>query len=106
MFVEKDGLEKHLNRMSHSINRFIISVGLIAIAVPSLGPIIALVGALGSSTLALILPPILNILTFGLDDMGGFYWKLWKNMAISYFGMLSCIFGTYQSVLLLIELYY
>lgn len=75
--------------------------------IPKLGPMISLIGAFGSSSLGLIFPPLLEIITFGayygLNGMGRFYWKLWKDLAIICLGLLSVVFGTYASVLELMK---
>lgn len=51
----------------------------------------------------LIFPPLIEVLTFGFDGMGRFYWKCWKNLLIIFFGFVALIFGTYSSVLDLIN---
>lgn len=71
--------------------------------VPKLGPIISLLGAVFSSSLALIFPPILEYLTFELNGMGYCYWKLWKNTAILLFGIVGFVFGAYVSMLELLQ---
>lgn len=71
---------------------------ILAAVVPKLGPIISLFGAVFSSSLAVIFPPIIEVLTFGLDGMGKYYWKLWKNSAIVIFGVLGFVFGAYVSI--------
>ncbi|XP_055305347.1 proton-coupled amino acid transporter 1-like [Sitodiplosis mosellana] len=72
---------------------------LAAVAVPKLGPIISLIGAFGSSSLALVFPPILKMIVFDLNAMGRFYWKCWPDFAIIMLGISGFIFGTYVSVL-------
>lgn len=75
----------------------------VAVAVPKLGPIISLIGAFGSSSLALIFPTILKMILFDLNDMGKFYWKIWINFSIIMLGIFGFLFGTYVSVLDLIN---
>lgn len=72
----------------------------IAIAIPMLGPFISLVGAVCLSTLGLMFPAIIEIVTFW-DTPGGlgtYNWKLYKNAAIISFGLLGFVTGTYVSV--------
>lgn len=76
---------------------------ILAALVPNLGPIISLVGALSSSTLALIFPPMIQIVTFGPERMGRYYWQLWKNLAIMLFGILGFFFGSYASIMALLN---
>lgn len=75
----------------------LLSVVLAAI-IPNLGPIISLVGAVSSSTLALIFPPLIEIITFWPNKLGQNNWVLWKDIAIMVFGILGFIFGTYTSI--------
>ncbi|XP_037031296.1 proton-coupled amino acid transporter-like protein CG1139 isoform X2 [Bradysia coprophila] len=70
----------------------------LAAIIPNLGPIISLVGAVSSSTLALIFPPLIEIITFWPNKLGQNYWVLWKDIAIMIFGILGFIFGTYTSI--------
>ncbi|XP_055303048.1 proton-coupled amino acid transporter-like protein CG1139 isoform X2 [Sitodiplosis mosellana] len=81
----------------------IIITFILAALVPNLGPIISLVGALSSSTLALIFPPLIEIVTFGPERMGRYYWRLWKDLAIMIFGILGFFFGSYASIMALLN---
>jgi len=66
----------------------------LAIAIPDLGDFIALIGACASSLLALIFPPLIDILT-SRESSGP---KLAKNVFIMVFGLLGGIVGTATSV--------
>lgn len=65
---------------------------------PDLELIISLVGAFSSSTLALIFPPIIEIITFWPHGLGKNNWLLWKDLGIMLFGILGFVFGTYASL--------
>ncbi|XP_003782075.1 proton-coupled amino acid transporter 3 [Otolemur garnettii] len=67
-----------------------------AILIPRLDLVISLVGSVSSSALALIIPPILEIITFYSEDMNCV--TIAKDIMISILGLLGCIFGTYQSL--------
>lgn len=82
---------------------FFLSAVFLAAIVPNLGPIISLVGALSSSTLALIFPPLIEIITFWPNKMGQYYWVLWKDIAIILFGFCGFFFGSYASIMELIN---
>lgn len=69
-----------------------------AAIIPNLGPIISLVGAVSSSALALIFPPLIEIITFWPNQLGRNNWVLWKDIGIMLFGILGFIFGTYTSL--------
>lgn len=70
-----------------------------AVAVPNLGPIISLIGAVSASTLALIFPAIIEIITFYPNRLGKYSWMLWKDIGIIIIGILGFIFGAYASIL-------
>nr|CAD7457076.1 unnamed protein product [Timema tahoe] len=83
-----------LNTTPHKTNR----VG-IAAAIPNLGPFISLVGAVCLSTLGIMFPAIIELVTFWEDPgLGRFNWVLWKNLAIILFGVLGFVTGTYSSI--------
>ncbi|PSN31633.1 hypothetical protein C0J52_21539 [Blattella germanica] len=70
----------------------------LAAIIPNLGAVISLVGAVSSSTLALIFPPIIEIITFWHKGFGKHNWILWKDILIMIFGVLGFGFGTYVSI--------
>lgn len=74
----------------------------LAAIVPNLGPIISLVGAVSSSTLALIFPPLIEIITFW-PKLGRNNWMLWKDIGIMIFGILGFVFGTYASIMEILD---
>ncbi|XP_044576947.1 proton-coupled amino acid transporter-like protein pathetic isoform X1 [Cotesia glomerata] len=81
------------------IGLVIFTVG-IAIAVPKLGPFISLVGAICLSTLGLMFPSVIELVTVWEteDGLGPFYWRLWKNIFIICFGILGFVTGSYVSL--------
>ncbi|KAL5280369.1 hypothetical protein ACFFRR_004389 [Megaselia abdita] len=70
----------------------------LAACIPRLESIISLVGAVSSSALALIAPPIIEIVTFWPVGFGKYNKMLWKDIGILIFGVLGFVFGTYTSV--------
>lgn len=70
-----------------------------AITIPNLGFFISLVGALCLSTLGLMFPSIIELVTIWEEEngLGSYYWKLWKNMFIITFGIVGLLTGTYTS---------
>ncbi|KAK9885665.1 hypothetical protein WA026_012428 [Henosepilachna vigintioctopunctata] len=76
---------------------------LLAISVPNLGAVITLVGAFSSSAIALIFPPLIEILAYYSDKWGRYKWILWKDIFIIIFGFAGFLFGTYAAVLNIIN---
>ncbi|KAG1673998.1 Proton-coupled amino acid transporter 1 [Nymphon striatum] len=71
----------------------------IAELIPHLDIVIALVGAVGSSGLALIFPPIIEIATFYPDRYGRLNWILFKDILLCLFGLFGFFVGTYATIL-------
>lgn len=72
----------------------------IAIGIPNIGPFISLIGAAGLSTLGLMFPPIIEIITYYKQPgYGKFMWILWKNVFLILCGIASFFTGTYVSLL-------
>lgn len=71
----------------------------IAIVIPNLGAVISLVGAFSSSALALIFPPLIEIVTFWPDKLGRGNWVLWKDIIIMFIGFAGFSLGSYVSLL-------
>ncbi|XP_015588479.1 proton-coupled amino acid transporter-like protein pathetic isoform X2 [Cephus cinctus] len=82
----------------------VFTVG-VAIAIPNLGPFISLVGAVCLSTLGLMFPSLIELVTVWEQEngLGRFNWRLWKNIAIICFGILGFVTGTYVSIQEIIE---
>lgn len=71
---------------------------ILAAVIPNLGAIISLVGAVSSSALALIAPPIIEIITFHHVGYGPYNWMFWKDIFILIFGLCGFVFGTWASL--------
>lgn len=66
-------------------------------AIPFLNLFISLVGAVSSSTIALLVPPILDLVTsYSFGDLK--FLTIVKNVIILLFGVVGCITGTYESI--------
>ncbi|EPQ10346.1 Proton-coupled amino acid transporter 3 [Myotis brandtii] len=74
-----------------------------AIIIPRLELIISLMSSVSSSALALIIPPLLELITFYPEDMSCV--TIAKDIMISIVGLLGCVFGTYQALYELIHPY-
>jgi len=70
---------------------------ILAAAIPRIDLMISLVGAVSSSTLALMAPPIIETVTYW-PDCGKYNWKLYKNGFLVILGFLGFVTGTFVSV--------
>ena len=71
----------------------IICVGL-AIAVPTITPFVALIGAFFFSIVGLMCPVFIEVVTFWDQGFGKFNWRVWKNVVIVLAGLMALIFGS------------
>ncbi|KAM5298264.1 proton-coupled amino acid transporter 3-like [Ctenodactylus gundi] len=67
-----------------------------AVLIPRLDLVLSLVGSVSSSALALVIPPLLEILTFYPEDINRV--TIAKDIMISILGLLGCVLGTYQAL--------
>lgn len=70
----------------------------LAIAVPTIGPFINLIGALCFSLLGLIIPVFIEFVTYWDVGFGSFNWIVWKNILVLIFGVLALVFGSATSI--------
>ncbi|GLH03572.1 Proton-coupled amino acid transporter-like protein pathetic [Gryllus bimaculatus] len=83
----------------------VVATVILAIAVPTIAPFIALIGALCFSILGLIVPALIEVVTFWEHGMGPGRWRLWKNILLCVFGLIALGSGTYTSILEIIAVY-
>jgi proton-coupled amino acid transporter len=66
--------------------------------VPHLDLLISLIGAFASCALALMLPPIIELLTLSVEQGQLPWWKVLKDILIIVFGLIGFIIGTWTSL--------
>jgi len=77
---------------------FYLSVGGVAMVIPHLDLMISLVGALASSSLALIFPPLIEIITFSAEGERLSKITLIKNVFIMVLGVVGFTTGTVSAL--------
>ncbi|KAL0280160.1 UNVERIFIED_CONTAM: hypothetical protein PYX00_001535 [Menopon gallinae] len=85
-------------------NPVLSSAVILAIAVPTISPFIGLIGAFCFSILGLIVPCVIEVITYW-EKLGKMKWILWKNLLIGACGMLALVSGTYTSILDIASMY-
>lgn len=78
---------------------------LIAVALPTLAPVISLVGAIGFATLGVTIPAILETVLFWENGLGAYRWRLWKNIILLLVSIFAMITGSITSVIEIINTY-
>ena len=76
-------------------------IGGLAIGLPQLENFISLLGAVSSSALAIIFPPLLHMITFKGHGLGCL--SVIKDVFIILIGIVGFLFGTYTSTLAIIQ---
>nr|CAD7429478.1 unnamed protein product [Timema monikensis] len=77
----------------------------LAVSVPTISPFIGLIGSLCFSTLGLIIPAFIEVITFWEEGFGTGYYRIWKNVLVIMFGVMALLFGSYTSILDIVALY-
>ncbi|KAI8420460.1 hypothetical protein MSG28_008948 [Choristoneura fumiferana] len=78
----------------------------VAIALPKIGPLVELLGALGFSVLGILGPVIIEVITYWDIGFGRYNWRLYKNAFILIVGSLFLIFGTYSAIIQILQSYF
>lgn len=76
----------------------------LAVVIPNIGLFINLIGAVSSSALALIFPPIIDLITFW-PDTGKYNWRIIKNTFILLVGLLGFVTGSVSSLRAIVEFF-
>ncbi|XP_063236047.1 proton-coupled amino acid transporter-like protein pathetic [Bacillus rossius redtenbacheri] len=77
----------------------------LAVAVPTIGPFMGLVGAVCFSLVGIIVPPVIEVVTFWDEGLGYAYYRIWKNSIIIIFGAIAMLSGSYVNILDIIDMY-
>lgn len=95
----KDRFSKRPDLANYILRTILVTVcAMIAVAVPTIGPFMGVIGAFCFSILGLIAPAFLEIVTYWDIGYGPGKYLIWKNVLVFIFGMLSLIFGTMDAI--------
>ncbi|XP_063984257.1 proton-coupled amino acid transporter-like protein pathetic [Diachasmimorpha longicaudata] len=78
---------------------------LLAVAVPTIAPLIGLIGAFCFSILGILIPVGIEIITYWDIGFGKYNWMIMKNVVIVFIGIMALIFGSKDAVEGIIEAY-
>jgi proton-coupled amino acid transporter len=95
----KDKFVKRETLANYVLRSVLVTVSvLIAVAVPAIVPFVGLIGAFCFSILGLMVPVMIEVLTFWDKGFGKFNWKIVKNVIIVLTGVLALIFGSKSAI--------
>lgn len=78
---------------------------LLAVAVPTIGPFVGLLGAFCFSILGLLIPVFIEMITYWDQGFGKYNWVIIKNVIVCLFGMMALIFGSKDAIIEIIKMY-
>lgn len=78
---------------------------LLAVAIPTIGPFVELIGALCISVTGLLVPVFIDFLTRWEEGFGKYNWIIWKNIMICILAVFAFIFGTNDAINSIVDHY-
>lgn len=102
----KDKFTKRPKMVNYMMRTILVTASvLLAIAVPTIGPFVNLLGAFCFSILGLLAPVFIEMVTYWDDGFGKYNWLVWKNLLVCAFGIFALIFGSKDAIIEILELY-
>jgi proton-coupled amino acid transporter len=78
---------------------------LLAVAVPTIGPFVGLLGAFCFSILGLLVPVFIEMVTYWDQGFGKYNYIIWKNIIVCLFGLLALYFGSKEAIIDIMKVY-
>lgn len=78
----------------------------VAIAIPKLDLLLSLIGAVCSTILALVLPPLMEFIIMPCDSNFTWWWITFKNSVILILALLGFLTGGYESISAIIHYFF
>lgn len=102
----RDNFTKRPQLVNYTMRTVLVAAAvLLAIAVPTIGPFIGLIGAFCFSILGLLVPVAIETVTYWDEGFGKYNWMVWKNVVVVIFGLMALFFGTQSAVTDILALY-
>lgn len=102
----KDKFRKRPLMVNYMMRTVLVtSAVLLAVAVPTIGPFVGLLGAFCFSILGLLVPVFIEMITYWDQGFGKYNWVIWKNVFVCLFGLLALYFGSKSAITEIIEVY-
>ncbi|XP_048488650.1 proton-coupled amino acid transporter-like protein pathetic [Plutella xylostella] len=102
----KDKFTKRPNLADYIMRTLMVTACvLLAVAVPTIGPFMGVIGAFCFSILGLIAPAFIEIVTYWNIGFGRFNFLVWKNILVTIFGLFALVFGTKDAIASIIQVY-
>jgi len=102
----KDRYSKNARFAEYVVRTLLTIVAvLLAVAVPTCGPFIGLIGAFCFSLLGLLIPILIETVTYWDIGFGPCNWMVFKNILVFIFGVLALVFGSHSAVLDIVKMY-
>lgn len=102
----KEKFTKRPNLVNYTMRTILVTMAvLLAVAVPTIEPFIGLIGAFCFSILGLLVPVLIEVVTYWEQGFGKFNWIVWKNILVCFFGGIALVFGSKNAIESIIKLY-
>ncbi|XP_026472242.1 proton-coupled amino acid transporter-like protein pathetic isoform X2 [Ctenocephalides felis] len=102
----KDNFTKRPLLVNYILRTVLVTLAVVvAVAVPTIGPFIGLIGAFCFSILGLLVPVMIETVTYWEEGFGKFNWVVWKNVVITVFGIFALIFGSQSAINDIVTMY-
>lgn len=102
----KDKFTKRPLLVNYMMRTILVTASvLLAVAVPTIGPFVGLLGAFCFSILGLMIPIAIEMVTYWEQGFGKYNWVIWKNIIIFAFGCLALWFGSKSAIEDIVKLY-
>ena len=102
----KDSFTKRPVLVNYVMRTVLVTASvLLAVAVPTIGPFVGLLGAFCFSILGLLVPVFIETVTYWETGFGKYNWVVWKNVFVCIFGMLALVFGSKDAIHDIMKLY-